>query len=216
MKFPIPALCIVLGLAACLPPEDQLAVCECQMNWETVSQDDDSMGFTAADVLALLEENLPTQIVWDDLTLTSSEDDVRIEIGAIGGDVQVARGPGNCCLRPQEPALGVPVTMTVTIGGGEVVAQGVPRIIAYGLSLDDIYLDAATDWPMPAALSGAYASAEASHFAEVYESRGFTQTGTYFSTSPSTPWLETAVDIDVTGVSPDSGLAAAFWRGHWQ
>lgn len=185
----------------------------CQQTLAPIEADDASLGFTANEVLALLQAAPPEQIEWDELTLTDGTDTLRLDILGIADEVQLAtpEGDGEFCPGGGVSLL-IPVQVEVVIGGDEVVSTGILPVYAGALDLAAIHMEAG--WQMPAELTGSYETAFQMFFESEYASQDLTLDGVYITTT--SVWSEGAMDIAFKASGAEMSLAGTAWRGHWR
>ncbi len=205
------ALALVpLLLAACVTLETTEYFC-CHPSYTPITADDSILGFSAEDVVALLSANLPTSVIWDQMTLGDASTDLAISL-ALDGEPSLAEpsSEDSCCLEDGS-WLQIPLALDIVMAGGEVTASGTTRFAAWAPALDHVWIY--TGWDLPAVLTGDYLAQFGAYFEDEYGSRGFTLEGTWISFART--WAEPVVDIDCTSHSADAGSAAAVWRGTW-
>jgi hypothetical protein len=178
----------------------------CVATLEPVADDDASLGFTAAEVVDLLRANLPSSVEWDELSLGAESASVAMVVDGIAGEVAVARWSGNCV---KEPALRVPVDMTVTLAGGDVAGTGPVAIDATALDTDAIFPFAVPDH-VPVELAGDYFEDFERHHAEGHYADHAVSEFVFVGTGA---WADGYVDIEARYDS--AGAVEAVWRGHW-
>ena len=177
-----------------------------------VESDDASLGFDAADVMTLVSAALPKSIVWDEITTGAKSADLEVSISGIAEGVAILDEQE--CYGDKTPplALVVPLEATVSMAKGEVRAEGLLLVAAYGVeSLDLVALR--TGWELPATLTGEYEADLVEHM----ESGPFPDAvldGVYVTAYG--PWTEGPLDIEVQTHTADAISASVVWRGHWQ
>ncbi len=191
--------------------DEALVYPPCTPTYSTVAVDDSSLGFSAGDVVAMLTSSAPSGMVWDELTLGDASTDAAVGVTLIGEPSLADPTVDADC--DQTPWLELPVTMDITLAGGDVSASGDTTLYVTGLTPAEVSLY--TDWELPATLSGDYADQFDTYFAEEWSPRGYELHGTYVTLLDT--WAEPSIDIAFqAGVNPDkSNAAGAVWRGFW-
>lgn len=183
----------------------------CEPELTATSSSDATLGFSAEDVAALLSEHLPISVTWDEMTQGDATTDIALDL-ALAGEPSIAEPGGETPTCPEADRwLRVPVTMDVSLGGGQVVASGLTELDVGALDLARVHLSAG--WDFPADLSGDYADQFDAYFEAEYASRGFTLDSTWVVLADT--WAEPTVDIEFQSTSSDAGSAATAWRGTW-
>lgn len=184
--------------------------------FEDVADDDASLGFTAADVLAALPA--PSGVSWeltrDDVAFT---DTLALTGPALAGTVRIVDldSDPSCMLGATNGGshLVVPVTLGVSIGGGEVDATGVVEL--WAAAADPALVKVHAGWDLPVEPTGAYGDAidawwaaeQASH----PEATGWIYHGAWVV--PFGTWSELSLDIETRHDSSEVSSASALWRG---
>lgn len=185
---------------------------DCARTLETVTADDETLGFSANEALAFLEANRPFQVLWSETTQTGGSAAMGIEIQGINGDVQrstVEKYVDAC--EESGQTLVIPVNFRVTIAGGEVIAEGTTPLEFGALDVGRIYSN--TDRELPLEMGGSYQEALDLFFEENYASQGFEMDGVYLSLFSA--WEEGATAIFLTASGPQGNLTSVAWRGRW-
>lgn len=177
-----------------------------------VESDDASLGFDANDVRALVSTTLPKSIVWDEITTGAKGADLEVSISGVADDVAILDEQE--CYGDKTPplALVVPLEASVSMAKGEVLAQGLLTVAAYGVESLDL-VELRTAWELPATLSGQYEADLVDHM----ESGPFPDAvldGVYVTAYG--PWTEGPIDIEIQTHTDDAISAQVVWRGHWQ
>jgi hypothetical protein len=197
---------LVLILVSCADTQTTGAEEKCAETLESVAEDDSSLGFTAADVLDLLGSNLPTSVVWDEHTLGAESASLALTLGGLAGSLAVVTRPEDCGVG--EPALRVPVEMSMSMDDGYVVGSGTVAIDAYALALDSL-LAFGDLQRLPVVLEGDYAD----DF-EAYRPSSPHGDQTVLETYVSGIHAWDAVQIDIAVDWAGEGNEM-LWRGHW-
>ncbi len=175
-----------------------------------VAMDDASLGFEADDVLALVSTALPTSVVWDQITAGVKSSDLAISLGGVADEVAILDEQGCYADASPPPALVVPLEASVSMAKGELSAEGLLTVAAYGVdSLDRVELR--TWWELPATLTGEYEDGLTNEM----ESWSSDQVLDGVYVTGIGPWPEAGLDIEVQSHSDDAIGAEVLWRGHW-
>lgn len=206
----------ILYLSACASGES-LGILECSRTYETVNFDDDSLGFTAEQVLSTVNQNLPNHVQWDKATLGQSEASLVVSLGAAEGTVQIATpeaAAGPCF--ENNAMLIIPITLSIQVEGGDVAISGTALLEAGAASIDRIYLSHSLQdlLTLPTTLTGSYQDSFDAFWTTEAEMDGKTLTGIYASVWG--PWSSSGIGVDAHYSSEgNEGGTNYLWGGHW-
>ena len=164
---------------------------------------DESLGFTADQVLSILRSGLPSTVQWDEITLGQKGSELTLVITTIGEQVFVVEN-AEC---NEGAVLRVPLNVTLALDEGEVAGSGTLWVDAISAdSLDLITLLPSKD--LPVELSGKFEMALDRHLDKLSEERAYT---VYFVGDESWSRAEVDIEVDYEGTGIE-----ALWRGHWE
>lgn len=202
---------LLLALLGCGGQTGENGDLGCEPVYTATTAEDSTLGFSAEDVFAMLDDAPPVEVVWTEMTQKSESADISLVLTA-DGDPELAEPGGETSACAESGTwLRVPVRMEISLAGGEVTASGSTHLDVGALDLSRVGLS--SDWDLPAELSGEYATQFAAYFEAEYASRGFSLDSTWITFADT--WAEPVFDIEFKSTSADSGSAATAWRGTW-
>lgn len=200
-----------LGLIACTSQSQTFfEKSECGVSY-SVPVDDNSIGFSANDVVETLSQEASSiaTVYWSELTQNDQDADITLTIHGISGDIgMVTEGlVGFECVDVER--LRVPLDVTIDIGNGEVISDSLLTVYAESLSTDLITFEIEQD--NVATVTGTYADQINEMMASGNHGDTLQKVGIYFGGSSSWSWETGSVSINLW---TDAAVASA-WRGHW-
>ncbi len=188
----------------------------CETTSEAVASDDNSLGFTAEELVTQMRAQAPDTVYWTDQTQGEAQAtlswtleglDDELTIVERGAAVIASEGEGMSCL--DQPALSLPIDFALTLSAGAVVATGTLTTLAPTLSVDQIYVS------MPGAVSSV--ATLSSPYAEQLDR--FVAAGDYADLEVETVWFSTFGRWDQAQVALEVGYQdgplQVAWRGDW-
>jgi len=118
-------------------------------------------------VLALLEDHRPVEVQWNQLTRGDASAELALTVAAAGAPAYAEPGGATESCVESAPWLRVPVEMTLTLAGGEVVAAGTTVLDVGALELARVHLT--PGWDLPAELAGVYGTQLGAAYAEAVD-----------------------------------------------
>ncbi len=186
----------------------------CEPALTPIEADDRRLGFSADEVLTLLQDHRPVEVRWDQLTPGDASADLALTIAAAGAPAYAEPGGATESCVESAPWLRVPVEMTLTLAGGEVVAAGTTVLDVGALELARVHLT--PGWDLPAELAGVYGTQLGAAYAEAvdtYPADTASLDGVWVVVSRT--WDAPVLDIAFRFTAPEVDGSVAAWRGTW-
>ncbi len=186
----------------------------CEPALTAIEADDRHIGFSADEVLALLQEHRPVEVEWDQLTRGDASSDLALTLAAAGAPALAEPGGATELCVESAPWLRLPVEMTLTLSGGEEVAAGTTVLDVGALDIARVHLT--PGWDLPADLSGDFATQLDTAYAEAvetYPADTASLDGVWVVVNRT--WDAPVIDIEFQFTAPEGGGAVAAWRGTW-
>lgn len=187
---------------------------DCQPSLSAMESDDRSLGFSANDVMALLQNRLPLEVLWTEMTPGDASTDIALALTAAGPPERAEPGGDTLLCVEARPWMRIPVDMSMTLAGGEVIANGTTVVDVGALDLGRVHLSTVRN--LPAEFSGEYATQLDSAFTEFsgsYEPGTVHFDGAWVVLHRT--WAEPVVAIEYLYHTPVAGGSSTVWRGSW-
>lgn len=176
-----------------------------------VGAEDTPLGFSAADVVDVMQANPSTEMAWD-YAIFDIGSSVTVTVVGLDGEASLVSVPGGekCATLPAE-LLAVPTEFTVSLADGALVSTFTEEVFAEAATPDGVQLwdsETGQDWPM---------SVDTALDAEIRDwllaEEGVTsdpEVVLWFGGSRST-WQDGRLAVEI--LADDAGIGA--WHGAW-
>jgi len=210
---------IAAFIAACSSPADSLdqgiSMVGCDPFLGGMAETS-SLGFSADEVVALLQGNLPSNISWEETATGSGAQDALaislIEVNETELEICVGIPMTESAFKEDTEFLRIPLQIQISIADGQVSSEGVSTIYAITLDEADIYLTMEEG----AEVSGDYAEAGQNFIqSETSTSSDVNWTGTRLWLDGS--WLDASVvlSLEYQDAANERSVTANAWEGVW-